>query len=219
MGIFSKKLKIAVLVSGRGSNLTALHKACKSRRVNGKIILVLSDNPDAPALDYCRENRIHGAYVSPGKFKTKLEGPAEENYIKVLKAAKPDLIVMAGFMRVIKPKLISSFPNQIINIHPSLLPKFPGLHTHRRALEAGETESGCTVHFVNEVVDGGKRILQARVPISDGDTEEKIALRVLKKEHLILPAVVEMFARGKINYETWPDQPLLWQDGQIRKAN
>lgn len=208
MGLFNKKFRLVVLVSGRGSNLEAIILAIKSGTLkNVEIALVISDNPDAKALEMSRKYGIKAEYLSPGSFKTKLEGDAEANYIKRINQSKPDLIVLAGFMRIIKPGFIKSFPNKIINIHPSLLPKYPGLHTHQRALEAGDKMAGCTIHFVNEITDGGKRILQARVPILPGDTEDTLAKRVLEKEHIALPYVIGLFARNKLDYETLPDEP------------
>jgi phosphoribosylglycinamide formyltransferase-1 len=186
-------------------------EACKSGEVPGEVVLVVSDNPEAKALDYCRKAGIPAKFIHPGEFKTKLEGEAENDYIRALREAKPDLIVLAGFMRVVKPGLIQAFHNRIINIHPSLLPKYPGLHTHERAIEAGDPEAGCTVHFVNEVVDGGKLILQARVKVQPGDTPDKLARRVLDKEHQILPAAIRMIAQGALDYDSCPDCPIQWQ--------
>ncbi len=204
------KFKIAVLVSGRGSNLDAIIKAVRDKKLPlVQIALVLSDNPAAKAIETARKNGIKALYISPGKFKTKLEGEAESSYIEALRKSKADLIVLAGFMRIIKPPLIQSFPNRIINIHPSLLPKYPGLHTHQRALEAHDLEAGCTVHFVNEITDGGKRIMQAKVPILETDNEETLARKVLEKEHIILSKVIQIFSEGKINYASFPDEPIV----------
>jgi len=213
MLFLKRKFRIAVLVSGRGSNLEAIIKAIKNKKLkNVKICIVISDNPEAKALKIARDNGIKAVYLHPGEFKTKLEGKAEENYINTIKKARTDLVVLAGFMRIVKSRFIQAFPDRIINIHPSLLPKYPGLHTHKRAIEAGDKEAGCTVHFVNEITDGGKRIMQARVPILENDTEETLAARVLEKEHKILPAVIQMFADGLIKYETFPDKPIIYQE-------
>lgn len=205
-------IRIAVLVSGRGSNMQRIIEACKSGEIpGGQVVLVVSDRAEAKALDYCKKAGIPAKYIHPGEFKTKLEGAAEDEYIRALTDAKPDLVVLAGFMRVVKPGLIRAFHNRIINIHPSLLPKYPGLHTHERALEAGDAEAGCTVHFVNEVVDGGKRILQAKVKILPGDTPETLAKRVLEKEHQVLPAAIRMIAQGALDYDSCPEMPIQWQ--------
>jgi phosphoribosylglycinamide formyltransferase-1 len=210
MGLFRIKFRIALLVSGRGSNLEAVIKAIEAGYLkNVKIVMVISDNRDAKALEICARHKIKAIYVNPGDFKTKLEGPAEDKYIKILKGAKADLIVLAGFMRIIKKNFINSFSGRIINIHPSLLPRHPGLHTHRKALEAGDLETGCSVHFVNEVTDGGKIIMQARVPILPGDTEDTLAARVLEKEHILLPEVIKMLSEKKLNYGSVPENPLI----------
>lgn len=204
-----KKFRLAVLVSGRGSNLRAIQENIKSGKLDAEIVLVLSDNPEAKALDYAKEQGIESLYIDPAPYKTKLEGIAEDRYIEALQRVKPDLIVLAGFMRVIKSKFINTFRGRIINIHPSLLPKYPGLNTHQRAIEAGEKESGCTVHFVNEEVDGGKRIIQAVVPIKMGDTPNTLAARVLKKEHEIFSEAIRMIAEGRVSEESCPDKPII----------
>lgn len=205
------KFRIVILVSGRGSNMEAIIKCVRNKQHgNTEVSLVISDNPEAKALEISKKNGIKAVYINPGVFKTKLEGEAEQVYIETIQKVKPDLIVLAGFMRIIKQNFIRSFQNKIINIHPSLLPKYPGLHTHRRAIEAGDKEAGCTVHFVNELTDGGKRIMQARVPIFPGDTEEDLACRVLEKEHTILPRVISIFAEGKIEYQSFPDDPIIF---------
>lgn len=208
--LFHKKYRVVIMVSGRGSNMEAIIRAVKNKSLkNIEIAKVISDNPEAKALDIARGYGVPAEYIYPGPYKTKLEGQEELDYIASIRKAKPHLIVMAGFMRIIKPGLIRSFPNRIINIHPSLLPKYPGLHTHARALEAGDKEAGCTVHFVNEVTDGGKRIMQAKVMILPVDDEESLARRVLEKEHEMLSLVISLLAEGKIKYETLPDEPLL----------
>lgn len=208
-----RKFRLVFLVSGRGSNLEAVINNIKNKKLkNAKIVLVISDNPKAKALQIAKDNNIKAIYLPPGEYKTKLCGEAEKLYIETIKKAKPDLIVLAGFMRVIKKDFINSFPNKIINIHPSLLPKYPGLHTHKRAIEAGDKESGCTVHFVNEIVDGGKRIIQAKVPIYPNDTEETLSKRVLEKEHKILSKAIELFIEGKIDYNNWPNEPIIYNE-------
>lgn len=211
MSVLHPTIQLAVLVSGRGSNLGAIQKAIDAGDLNARIVLVLSDNPEAEALQFCREKGIPASYIHPGLFKTKLEGDAELQYIEAIQKVHPDLIVLAGFMRVIKPRFILSFAGKIINIHPSLLPKYPGLHTHRRALEAGDTVTGCTVHFVNEVIDGGRRIMQARVPVEPGDTEQSLAAKVLKYEHRILPEVIRLVGSGAVTERNCPTEPLLFQ--------
>jgi len=209
----NNKMKIGVLVSGRGSNLEAIIKSIESGFLNNvEIAIVISDNPQARALEICKQHNVYAEYIYPGTSKTKLEGEEERVYIEKLKQKGVALVVLAGFMRVIKSNLINAFRGRIINIHPSLLPKYPGLHTHRRVIEAKEKESGCTVHFVNELVDGGKRIMQAKVNVLESDTEETLAARILEREHKILPLVIKIFADGKIDYQNFPDEPLIYED-------
>ncbi|MCX7821496.1 MAG: phosphoribosylglycinamide formyltransferase [Brevinematales bacterium] len=211
-----EKLKLGILVSGRGSNLEAIIKAIENGELkNVEIAIVLSDNKAARALEICKLHNIKAEYLDPGIYKTKLEGEAEQNYINKLKENNVDLVVLAGFMRVIKQNFINAFRNRIINIHPSLLPKYPGLNTHKRVIEAKEKESGCTVHFVNELVDGGKRIMQAKVKVMENDTPENLAARILQKEHIILPKVIKMFADGKIDYDSFPDKPIILEENII----
>ncbi len=206
-------MKIGVLVSGRGSNLEAIIKAIKEGELkNVEIAIVISDNKEAKALEICKKNGVNAIYLNPGEYKTKLEGKPEEEYINKLKEYGVELVVLAGFMRVVKSRFINAFRNRIINIHPSLLPKYPGLHTHERVLQAKEKESGCTVHFVNEQVDGGKRIMQAKVKVLENDTPETLAARILEKEHKILPKVIQMFANNEIDYDCFPDNPIIFEE-------
>ncbi|MCX7882157.1 MAG: phosphoribosylglycinamide formyltransferase [Brevinematales bacterium] len=210
--LFPRKHRLVILISGRGSNMKAILEAVKDGRIpHTKVVGVISDNPTAEGLTIARKYGIKTRYLSAAPYKTKLEGPAEEKYIATIKKWKPDLIILAGFMRVIKSRFIQSFPNKIINIHPSLLPAYPGLHTHERVLAAGEKESGCTVHFVNETVDGGKRIIQARVPVLAHDTPQTLAARILEKEHVILPYAIRLLLEKKISYESLTE-PLQWRD-------
>ncbi|MGA2141557.1 MAG: phosphoribosylglycinamide formyltransferase [Brevinematales bacterium] len=207
------KYRLAVLVSGRGSNLQAVIDSIESGFLDGVCIaLVASDNKSARALEISRKHGIKAKFIDPGEFRTKLDGKAQDNYIKIIGKAKPDLIVLAGFMRILKDKFIKSFPGRIINIHPSLLPRYPGLHTHLRALEDGEEYTGCTVHYVNEIVDGGKRIMQARVRILPGDTGEKLSARVLEEEHKVLPMVIKMISMNKISYEKISGEPVIYHE-------
>jgi phosphoribosylglycinamide formyltransferase-1 len=190
--------------------MEAILKAIKNKTLRHvEVPLVISDNNDAKGLEITKYYKAASLYIYPGPTKTKLEGDAEAEYIQAISGVKPDLIVLAGFMRILKERFIKAFPDKIINIHPSLLPKYPGLHTHLRALEAGDNETGCTVHFVNGITDGGKRIMQAKVPVFDGDTENTIAYRVLQKEHVILPKVISLFANRKISYDSLPDEPVI----------
>lgn len=204
------KLRIGILISGRGSNMEAVIKGCKDYRINGKVVIVISDQPNAKGLEVAKNYGIKAIYIYPGKYKTKLEEEREWEYVKVLKKHCVDLVVMAGFMRVIKTPLLSSFKNKIINIHPSLLPKYPGLETHKRVLENKEEIHGCTVHFANEVVDGGKIIMQAKVKVLPDDTPESLAKRVLEREHKILVKTISLIAEGKISYENL-NTPIIFE--------
>lgn len=207
-----RKYRLVILISGRGSNMNAIIHAVKNGKIpHTKIVGVISDNPYAEGLALARKAGIRAIYLSAAPYKTKLEGEAEKIYIQTIKRWKPDIIILAGFMRVIKPTFIKSFPHRIINIHPSLLPAYPGLHTHERVLAAGEKESGCTVHFVDETVDGGKRIIQARVPVLPTDTPQTLAARVLEKEHKILLFAIRLLLEKKISYDTLTE-PLQWRD-------
>lgn len=204
---------VAVLVSGRGSNMEALLKAEQAGELGRATVrLVVSDNPEAKALEIARSYGVRAEYIDGAPFKTKLEGAAEERYIQAIRESGARLVVMAGFMRMLKPAFISAFSGRIVNIHPSLLPAYPGLHTHERAIEAGEQFAGCTVHFVNEVMDGGKRIIQARVPVKPGDTPEILAVRVLEQEHQIFKRVIRWISEGRLTEETCPEEPFIFNE-------
>ena len=209
------KIRIGILISGRGSNMEAIIKGCKNGTINGKVVIVISDNPNAKGLEIAKSYGIKALYIYPGKYKTKLEEEREWEYVKVLKHHCVDIVVMAGFMRIIKKPLLSSFENRIINIHPSLLPKYPGLETHKRVLENKEKEHGCTVHFANEVIDGGKIIMQAKVKVLPTDTQESLAEKVLKKEHQILVKTLSMISNRKISYETLKEPIVYEPDDKI----
>lgn len=194
-------IRIGILVSGRGSNMEAIIDACKQGRIDGEVVLVLSDREDAPAIEKAKKKGVDAMYIHPGKKKYSLVGDAEEEYIRVLKEYRVDLVCLAGFMRIIKKRFLQEFKNRIMNIHPSLLPSFPGLEAQRQAWEYGVKFSGCTVHFVDETVDGGPIILQAVVPVFDDDTPETLAERILKEEHRIYPEAVQLFAEGRLKIE------------------
>ncbi|MCX8028497.1 MAG: phosphoribosylglycinamide formyltransferase [Brevinematales bacterium] len=196
------KLRIGILISGRGSNMEAIIKSCREGRINGKVVIVISDNPSARGLEVARSYGIKSLYIYPGKYKTKFETDREWEYVRVLRKYCVDIVVMAGFMRIVKEPLLSSFKNRVINIHPSLLPKYPGLETHTRVLEAGEKIHGCTVHFANDIVDGGKIIMQAKVKVFPDDTPDTLAKRVLEKEHQILVKTLSLIANGEISFDT-----------------
>ncbi|MBI3794315.1 MAG: phosphoribosylglycinamide formyltransferase [Nitrospinae bacterium] len=190
------KHKYAVFVSGRGSNLNAMFDAVRDGRLSYKPDLVLTDNPSATALEYARENGVETCWVDPAVNKGRRA--FAEAAIKELKARGIDTICLAGFMRIVDKALVDAFPGRIINIHPALLPAFPGLDAQRQALEAGVAESGCTVHFVDEGVDTGAVIMQARVPVEKGDTVETLSKRILEQEHRIYPEAVQALMDDRI---------------------
>jgi phosphoribosylglycinamide formyltransferase-1 len=160
-----------------------------------EVRVVISDVFDAPILDIAREFSIPNAYLPPGGFRTRLEPQAEADLVRMLRAAGVELVALAGFMRVLKAPMLNAFPRRIVNIHPSLLPKFPGLEAWRQALEAGETLTGCTVHYVDEEIDHGDVIAQREVPILDDDTAERLHARIQIAEHELYPAVIGQICR------------------------
>jgi len=195
------KKKIGILVSGRGSNMLAIIKASKESTFPGEVAIVISDNPDAPALKKAQDNGVKAVYIDPGRKGAYLSTQAETQYAEVLKKHGVDIVVLAGFMRIIRKPLLSAFPNSIINIHPSLLPAFPGLNAQKQALDYGVKVAGCTVHFVNEDVDAGPIIIQSCVPVLQDDTPETLSQRILKEEHKILVEAVKLLCEERIKIE------------------
>lgn len=192
-------MKIGVLGSGKGSNFEAIAEAVQSGRLkNVEIALVLSDVEDAPILEKAKKHGIPAEYLHPGTFKTKLDPETEKKYIQALKDRGVELVVLAGFMRVIKSPMLHAFPYSVLNIHPSLLPAFKGLEAWKQALEYGVKVTGCTVHMVNLDLDGGQIVLQATVPVKDDDTPETLHARIQEEEHRLYPAAIQLFADDKI---------------------
>lgn len=187
---------IAVLVSGNGTNLQAIIDAIASGSLNAEIRVVVSSNRKAFAIERCKKHGITAVVHEEKAYPSK---HAFENAIaQTILESGAKLICLAGFMKVLSHKFVSEFKNRIINIHPALLPSFPGLHAQRQALEHGAKVSGCTVHFVNEGVDAGPIILQAAVPVLEDDTEESLATRILEEEHKAYPKAIQLFAEGKL---------------------
>jgi len=191
------RARLAVLVSGRGRNLQALHAACVDGRIDADLVGVIGSRAGAPALAYAAAAGLpvqllaHDAYASRDDYDAALAA--------ALQALAPDIIAMAGFMRIVGAAFISAFRGRMLNVHPSLLPKYAGLHTHRRALAAGDAEHGATVHFVTDELDGGPRVLQAAVPVQPQDDEGRLAARVLEQVELkIYPQAVAWMARGDL---------------------
>lgn len=202
-----RPLRVAALASGRGSNLAALIAA----RLPVEFVLVGSDKARAGALAVAAEAGIPTMHLSPRDFPDRVA--FDRALFGKVAEAKPDLLVLAGYMRIIDGSVVAGWEGRAINIHPSLLPKYRGLHTHRQCLEAGDAEHGASVHFVTAELDGGPVIAQARIPVLAGDTEESLAERLLVEEHRLLPAVVSAMAAGRLS---WSNGPMF--DGQPLKA-
>lgn len=190
------KLRVGVLVSGRGSNLQAIIDASEAGKLDAAVVVVLSDVADAYALERARKHSIPHVFVDPKAHPTR--EAFDEAMISVLTEHRVELICLAGYMRVLSPGFIKHFHHRIMNIHPALLPSFPGLHVQRKGLQHGVKFSGCTVHFADEGVDTGPIIIQAVVPVFDDDTEEALAARILKYEHQIYPRAIQLFAEGRL---------------------
>src|SRR4030088_1681346 len=191
-----KRLKLGVLGSGKGSNFRAVAERINDGKLDAEVRIVISDVPDSGILSYARHYQIPALYVDPGKFRTKLEAEVEQDIVRLLQEANVELVVLVGFMRVVKRPLLEAFPRAIINIHPSLLPDFPGLEAWKQALAAGASSTGCTVHYAEAGVDTGQIIDQRTVPILPGDTPELLHARIQEAEHDLLPAVIQNLATG-----------------------
>src|SRR6266704_1344983 len=188
-----KRLPIGILGSGKGSNCRAILERIRSGDLAAEARVVISDVLDAPILDIAREFCVANAFLPPGQFRTRLQPEAEQELVKILRDAGVHLVVLAGFMRVLHAPMLKAFPQRIINIHPSLLPKFPGLKAWKQALAAGETGTGCTVHFVDEKIDHGEIIAQREVRILPDDTPESLHARIQIAERELYPAVIAQF--------------------------
>ncbi len=188
--------KIAILISGTGSNMQAFIDACESGELQAQICIVISNNPDAAGLQHADAAGImtccinHRDYDCREVFDAALSSALQELDI--------DLVILAGFMRILTPVFIEPYLGQLLNIHPSLLPNYPGLHTHQRAIDAGDTEGGATVHFVTPELDSGPAIIQARVPITAQDSADSLAARVMVEEHKIYPLAAQWFLQGRL---------------------
>jgi phosphoribosylglycinamide formyltransferase 1 len=192
-----KPRRLAILLSGRGSNFEAIADAVETGTIPGsEIVAVISDVPGAAGLERARFRGLPAHAVDRKKFASRAEHEAE--VLRILDEAKPDLVCLAGYMRVLSPAFVAKFPGKILNIHPALLPKFRGLHAQRQALEAGETVSGCTVHFVDEGTDTGPIVLQRAVPVLPGDTEESLSERILAEEHRLYPEAIRRVLESRV---------------------
>ena len=191
--------KIAVLISGNGSNLEALIDACKKNVIRGSIDIIISNNPDAYGIQRAKNHSIDYKIVDNNRFKTRED--FDRALVEELEDSNPNLVVLAGFMRILTPVMIEAFKNKIINIHPSLLPKYPGLDTHNSVMKNGDLKHGVTIHFVNEVLDGGQIIAQGEISVNPKETLEELKTRIHAIEHVMLPMVVSKFADETINTE------------------
>jgi phosphoribosylglycinamide formyltransferase-1 len=192
-------LKIGVLVSGRGSNLQAIIDAVSAKRIKAEIAVVISNVPGVAALDRAKKHGIKAVVVDHTEHSDK--SSYEKQVINALEESGVGLVCLAGYMKLLSPEFVRHFRGHIMNIHPALLPAFPGLHVQKTALQYGVKFSGCTVHFVDEGCDTGPIILQAVVPVMDDDTEETLSARILEQEHRIYPEAVRLFAEGKLKIE------------------
>ncbi len=191
-------LRIGVLGSGKGSNFASIAAGIEAGTVPAEVRIVISDFPDAGILNLARERGMRAEYLPPGRFKTKLEPEVEQKLARMLTEAGVELVILAGYMRMVKAPLLEAFPGRIVNIHPSLLPAYPGLEAWKQALQDGAPVSGCTVHFVDEGMDTGPTIAQEQVPVLPDDTAETLHRRIQEAEHVLYPAVIARLAAG------WP---------------
>ncbi len=190
---------IAVLVSGRGSNLQAIIDSIENGYLKARITVVISDVGNAYALERARKHGIEAVFINPGNFASK--ELYEEKVLEVLKKHGAELVLLAGYMRILGKTLLEAFKDRMLNIHPALLPAFPGLHAQRQAFDHGVKVAGCTVHFVDETLDGGPIILQRCVEVKEDDTPETLADRILEQEHKIYPEAVKLFVENRLRIE------------------
>ncbi|MEY4698790.1 MAG: phosphoribosylglycinamide formyltransferase [Pseudomonadota bacterium] len=188
---------IVILISGRGSNMEAIVNAAQNEAWPAKIAAVISNRPEAGGLDFAKSHGIETAVLDHRAYKDRASFDAE--LVQLIDSFKPDLVVLAGFMRILTGDFVRHYEGRLLNIHPSLLPLFPGLHTHEQALEAGVSEHGATVHFVTEALDHGPMVIQASVPVLPEDTPDSLAKRVLKQEHVIYPRAVRWFVDNRLS--------------------
>ncbi|SUQ02532.1 phosphoribosylglycinamide formyltransferase [Vibrio owensii] len=188
---------IVVLISGNGSNLQAILEACEANMPNAQVAAVFSNKADAYGLERAKQFDVNGHFVDPKAFESREDFDAE--LMKQIDEYQPDVIVLAGYMRILSSAFVSHYLGKMINIHPSLLPNYPGLHTHQRAIDAGDKEHGTSVHFVTEELDGGPVVLQAKVPVFEDDDADALAARVQTQEHNIYPMVTKWLVEGRLS--------------------
>ena len=195
----SRKTKIAVLGSGRGSNFVSLANACNEGSLPAEIVMVISDVKDARILQLAQELRLPSKFIEPGKYRTKLDETAETDYVATLLNSGAEWVALAGFMRILKGDFLRAFEQKVINIHPSLLPAFPGLEAWKQAHEYGVRVSGCTVHLVDHGIDTGSILAQGVVPVIEGDTPESLHRRIQEEEHKLYPRTLARLFNGEIS--------------------
>jgi phosphoribosylglycinamide formyltransferase-1 len=196
-----RKYRIGVLGSGKGSNFVAIADACAAGTVLVEVAIVISDVEDALILERARERGVAAQYIPPGKFRTKLDEEAERAYIAALQNAQVDLVALAGFMRILKGDFLKAFPQRVVNIHPALLPSFPGLEAWKQAIDYGVKFTGVTVHYVDQGVDTGPILAQQTVPILPGDNPATLHARIQEAERVLYPATIAALARGEVRVE------------------
>lgn len=192
-------IKLGVLCSGRGTDLQSIIDSINNQQLNAQISIVITDKPNVQALTRAENAGIKNICVNRKSFESKTE--FEVALLNELKSAQVDLVILAGFMRILSPTFVHEYKDRIMNIHPSLLPAFPGAHAHRDVLAYGVKVSGCTVHFVDEGTDSGPIIMQVAVEVKDDDTEETLSARILEQEHIIYPKAIQLYVEGKLKIE------------------
>lgn len=193
-----RPFRLGVLGSGKGSNFVAIADAIAAGSIPAEVAIVISDVESAGILEHARQRGLRAEYIAPGKFRTKLDEETERLYIQRLQEAQVDLVALAGFMRILKGDFLRAFPERVVNIHPSLLPAFPGLEAWKQALDYGVKVTGCTVHFVDQGVDSGPIIAQEPVPVLDGDTPATLHERIQQAERRAYPAALRALAEGRV---------------------
>lgn len=194
----SKPFRLGILGSGKGSNMVAIADAIAAGEIPAEIAVVLSDVESAGILERARERALPAEFIQPGKFRTKLDEVAEQAFVQRLNDAQVDLVVLAGFMRILKGEFLRAFANRVVNIHPSLLPAFPGLESWKQALDYGVKVAGCTVHFVDQGIDSGPILGQETVPVLADDTAGTLHERIQQAERRLYPRVVKALAEGNV---------------------
>jgi len=195
------RYRLGVLGSGKGSNFVAIAEACAAGKVPARVALVLSDVPDAGILERARERGIPAEYIPPGRFRTKLDEASEPAYVRALQGAQVDLVALAGFMRILKGDFLRAFPLRVLNIHPALLPAFPGLESWKQALDYGVKVTGVTVHLVDQGIDTGPIVAQETVPVLDDDTPATLHARIQRVEHELYPAAIKAVLLGQVRVQ------------------